>query len=48
MSAAAWIVGALLLIFALVLLACSRSPRWDDVYGEELDEGSTEEPWRKP
>ena len=31
MSTLFFILTALILIFALVLFACSRSPRWEDV-----------------
>ena len=44
MIALVWIGGALVSIFALVVLACYKSPHNEDVYREDLDEGSTEEP----
>jgi hypothetical protein len=31
MATVGFIIAALLFIFALVLLACSRSPRWDEI-----------------
>jgi hypothetical protein len=43
MTALVWIGAALVSIFALVVLACYKSPHNED-YRKDLDEGSTEEP----